>query len=458
MSLNPSQRRTVIIRGRGQSEMDTHLPIFATLVERNTPLPVADFEKAMIKNLEAIFPGQSNKTHRNYLTEIVGQLFSMFYVDAGQVEIAPLTLKLVEDGDQPAFFKVIVSRLQFPNPSAKKHKYDQEVFDGLGVKPLVLVLDLLKVAHSNRDKISFEEIAFYVLNSIDALTGKETGASLYALILRSRSKKVVIPSFQGSAARQHIKESLNLLILANLIRTDSFQYWVNQFEKDAIEAICGQPATHNLFRKRMASESHDEYQQAWKMELTDISSTPVDIFATKVAALGATVPLRLVAGKPKRRATDIGREGELLVLDLENAAIEFAFPGKGWSAQDYTAKRGIGFDIESIFHNEPALHGTPHRIEVKSTIRVTKPDLRSAKTPDSFVLTRSEKKALDVYKATLSIYRVYIYAGGYDIHILRNPAELSLKSLLNLSPDTWSADYIPSAIPAHYKIIEHSAP
>ena len=75
MSLRPSQRRTVIIRGRGQTEMDTLLPISANLVERNTPLAPADFDSAMIKSISAIFPNQTNKTYRNYLTEIIGQLF-----------------------------------------------------------------------------------------------------------------------------------------------------------------------------------------------------------------------------------------------------------------------------------------------------------------------------------------------------------------------------------------------
>ena len=230
MSLRPNQRRTVIIRGRGQTEMDTLLPIFANLVERNTPLAPIDFDSAMIKSISAIFPNQTNKTYRNYLTEIIGQLFSMFYLENNQVELAPLSLKLLEDGDQPAFFKVIVSRLQFPNPSAKKHKFDAEVSDGLGVKPLVLVLELLRVAHEHKDRVSFDELAFYVLNSFEALTGKHTGSTLYADIQRSRLSKVIIPPFVGSAARQHIKESLNLLALANLIRTDSFEYWINQFE------------------------------------------------------------------------------------------------------------------------------------------------------------------------------------------------------------------------------------
>jgi hypothetical protein len=454
MSLRPLQRRTVIIRGRGQTEMDTLLPIFANMVERNTPLAPADFENAMIRNLEAVFPEYSNKTHRNYLTEIIGQLFSMFYIDEGQVELAPLALKLVNDSDQPAFFKVLISRLQFPNPSAKKFKYDEELSDGLAVKPLVLVLDLLRVAHKHKDKISFDEIAYFVLNSREALTGMHSGATLYEDIITSRAAKVSIPTFQGSAAKQHIKESLNLLLLANLVRSNSFEYWVNQFETEAINEICKNHATEELFRARDAFESHHEYQQAWKKYLTNISTAPAAILTTNVAALGTAAPLRLVPGKPKRRATDIGREGELLVIDLENAAIDKSFPGKGWIAQDYTAKRGIGFDIESIFHDEPELNGTSHRIEVKSTLRVTKPDIRTAKAPDSFTLTRSEKRAVDEYRESFSIYRVYIYAGGYDVHILRNPFELSGKNILDLSPETWSASYVPAAIPAHYRIIE----
>jgi hypothetical protein len=378
----------------------------------------------------------------------------MFYIENSLVEIAPLTLKLIEDGDQPAFFKVLVSRLQFPNPSAKKNKYDEEVEDDLCVKPLVLVLDLLKVAHSHQDRVSFSELAFFLLNSLEALQGKFSGADIYGIILRARGRKVVIPSFQGSAAAQHIKESLNLLVLANLIRTDSSTYWVNQLETDAINEICKNSANLEIFRSRNSFESHEEYQQAWKKYLTDLSSVPISIFETQIMTLGAVSPQRLVPSKPKRRANDIGREGELLVLDLENLALESAFPSKGLVAQDYTAKRGIGFDIESIFHNEPTLNGGPHRIEVKSTVRVTRPDLRGSITPDGFTLTRSEKQAIETYQETFSIYRVYIFAGGYSIHILRNPSKLDKQKIITFLPDTWSANYLPSAIPSDYQIIE----
>jgi len=456
MKIHPPQRRTVIIRGRGQTEMDTLLPIFASMVERNTPADPDVFDSNMINSIKSIFPGQTNKTHRNYLTEIIGQLFSMFYVENGQVEMAPLALKLVEDGDQPAFFKVLVSKLQFPNPSAKKHKYDEEVTDGLGVRPLVLVLDPLRLAHLQKDRLSFQEIAYYLLNNLEALQGKVDASVIYATVIRARAAKVKLPEFVGSAERQHIKEALNLLVLANLVRTDSHEYWLNQFELAAIEEICKDPANSNLFRARGSFETHDEFQQAWKKYLTDLSAVPIDIFATQVSALGAIAPQKLIAGKPKRRTTDIGREGELLVLDLENTAIEFAFPGKGWTAQDYTAKRGIGFDIESIFHDDPKLLGTPHRIEVKSTLRVTKPDLTNKSIPDGFTLTRSEMQAVKTYKESFSIYRVYIYAGGYDIHILRNPNELYEKKFISFVPETWSAEYLPAHMPKHIKLIEET--
>lgn len=454
MSLHPEQRRTVIIRGRGQSEMDTLLPIFANLVERNTPLSPEDFDKAMIAGIKNIFPSQTNKTHRNYLTEIIGQLFSMFYIDSGLVEISPLALKLISDGDQPAFFKVLVSRLQFPNPSAKIHKYDAEIADSLAVKPLVLALELFLVAFEKKDKINFEELAYYLFNSVEALRGEHTGVSLHKDIMESRKRRIRFPSFTGSAARQHIKEALNLLVLANLIRSDGNQYWLNQFEVDSAKAITALGANNNLFRTRNVGETHDEFQQEWKKFLTSITGISSSLLETDIAALGAIAPKRLVAGKPKRRATDIGRAGELLVLDLENEAIEMNFPGKGWSAMDYTAMRGIGFDIESIFYDGSMFHGTPHRIEVKSTIRVTKPDVRGATTPDGFTLTRSEKMATESYGETFSIYRVYIYSGGYDIHILRNPAELGRKGLMNFVPDTWSIQYHPSDIPDDYELIE----
>jgi hypothetical protein len=89
-------------------------------------------------------------------------------------------------------------------------------------------------------------------------------------------------------------------------------------------------------------------------------------------------------------------------------------------------------------------------------VRVTKPDLRNALTPDGFYLTRSEKRAVETYKETFSIYRVYIYAGGYDIHILRNPAHLNKQNILNFVHENWSANYLPSHIPLHYKIIEET--
>ena len=456
MSLNPSQRRTVIIRGRSQTDMDTLLPIFANLVERNTPLPALAFDQAMIGSISKIFVGKSTKTYRNYLTETIGQLFSMYYLENNQVEISDLALKLINDGDQPAFFKVLVSRMQFPNPSSKKHKYDAEVAEGLGVKHLVLVLDVLRVAHNHGEKITIDELAYYVLNSRDALRGNYDGASLFQVISRARVSKITPPVFKGSYEKQHITESMKLLSLANLVRTDSLSYWVNQFEMNAINAICKHSPNSHLFRLRMSSESHKNFQQLWKKYLTDTSQPIVATFATQVSSLGLTAPQRLVPGKPKRTSADTGREGELLVLDLENLEIDFVFPGKGWSAQDYTAKRGIGFDIESIFHDDPKLNGRPHRIEVKSTIRSTKPDLLNSPAPDGFTLTRSEKKAVDAYGESFSIYRVYIYSGGYVIQKLRNPSQLFSKGLLDLIPDTWSANYVASQLPAHCQIIENS--
>ena len=454
MSLNPPQRRTGIIRGRGQVEMDTLLPLFANLVEKNTPLPVEKFDSVMISGLETLFPEKSEKTLRNYFTEIIGQLYAMYFVEDGIAQLSPLALKLIEDGDQPAFFKVLASRLQFPNPSSKKQTYDQEVSDGLGVRPLVLVLETLRKAHDKKDSVSLLEIAYFILNSEEALKGTHTGASIYADITKARSIKKQIPTLSGSRALQHIKEGMNLLVVANLVRESVSQYQINPWEMETITEICKDGSNGQIFRVRNASESHFDFQQLWKKHLTSLVSVPIDIFNTKVEALAGGIPPKLVSSKIPRQAHEIGRKGELLVIELENLHLSDAYPGEGLQALDYTAKRGIGFDILSIFYNDPVKNRLPHQIEVKTTARVTKPDLSKYTTPDGFTLTRSEKQALDTYGDGFSIYRVFIYVGGSIVQILRDPSKLAQRGKFTLTPETWSAQFTPSEHLGAKNIIE----
>jgi len=448
------QRRTVIIRGRGQTELDNLLPIFCSIVEKSTPQPYSLFESEIIRELTAIIPGQTAKTIRNYYTEILGQLFSTYYVEKGQAEISPLALKLNSDGDQPFFFKVLASRIQFPNPSSKKHKYEEEVNDGLGVRPLVLVLQVMREVEKTKTRTTFIEIAYHILNSLDAQRGTLSPKQICDRILRARTTKFIYPSFEGSFARQHIKESLNLLYLANLIRHDSTEYWLNPFENQAIDSICSLSASSALFRAKSSLESHQEFQNSWKKHLTRISDLEIQDLQTNVASLGSARPMRLVSGKPRRRATDIGRDGELLVIDIENHSLDKAFPGSSFEAIDLAHVRGIGYDIESLFHEGGAKHGQTHFIEVKSTLRVTKPELSKLSVKDNFTLTRSEKLAADIYKEQFSVFRVYIYTDGYSILKFNNLPNLANTSLLVLAPENWNVEYDPSKVVKHVPLME----
>jgi hypothetical protein len=454
MNLHPAQRRTVIIRGRGQNEMDSLLPIFANLVEKNTPADPENFETSIMLGLQDIFPNHTNKTHRNYLTEIIGQLFAMYFIEEGKVQLSPLALKLIQDGDQPAFFKILVSRLQFPNPSAKKNKYDDEVSDRLCSRPLVLTLEVLKFASQNETRITFQEIAYYILNNSEALKGEITAHHVYSTIIGSREAKINLPEFEGSAARQHIKEALNLLVLSNLVRSENNTYWLNSLEEEAINEICKSSSNTNLFRSRYENETHDHFQQQWKKYLTQISNISLDIFQTKIGTFVDEVESQLEQNLTRLTANEVGREGELLVLNFENGELRKHFPEEKWQALDLTSRRGIGFDIQSVFYDEPVLIGSNHYIEVKSTLRVTKPNLREVFVPDSFNLTRSEKLAIDSYGELFSVYRVYIHRSGYDIHVLRNPSQLYVENKMKLTPNNWIAEYVPSDIPTCCRVIE----
>jgi hypothetical protein len=448
------QRRTVIIRGRGQRELDTLLPIFCSLVERTTPRKYEAFETIMIDELRKVVPGQTEKTIRNYFTEILGQLFANFYVESGEAQASPLSLKLNQDGDQPFFFKVLILRLQFPNPSSKRHKYDEEVHDNLGVRPLVLVLQVMRELEAHGIRVSFYELAYHILNSLEALRGLIAPQVIARRIIEYRHVKFPYPDFSGSFDRQHIKESLNLLYLANLIRSDSDSYWLNSHEKKSIDFICATPANQGLFRRRGEDESHFEFQNSWKRSWTSLASLNLGDLQTSSSSFRSDRPQILVHGRPRRRATDIGREGELTVIDLENSRLREEFPDSNYEAKDLAHIRGIGYDIESVFHDHSEMHAKKHYIEVKSTLRVTKPDLAARSIVESFVLTRSEKVAADTYGRSFSVYRLYIYVGGFSLIRINNLPGLQQKGLIKLQPDNWSAEYDPSQLLEHIELLE----
>ena len=115
-----NQFRCIIIRGKSKRELDNLLPAYALVVDDICPCPKDEFEakfnaafaRIMGKDEASI----TKKTLDNHRTEIAGKLFGMYYLsDDGFYYAAERTNKYISDNDQPAFFKDICYKMQFPN-------------------------------------------------------------------------------------------------------------------------------------------------------------------------------------------------------------------------------------------------------------------------------------------------------------------------------------------------------
>lgn len=116
------QYRCTIIRGKSQKEMDDLLPAYAKVIDEICPCSADEFETKFNNAFQLYLPESDRikKTLDNHRTEISGKLFGMYYFSKdGRVYESERTQKFLEDNDQPAFFKDICYKMQFPNGTQK---------------------------------------------------------------------------------------------------------------------------------------------------------------------------------------------------------------------------------------------------------------------------------------------------------------------------------------------------
>ena len=146
------QYRCTIIRGKSQKEMDDLLPAYAKVIDEICPCSHQDFETLFNEAFKRYLPESERikKTLDNHRTEISGKLFGMYYfAEDGMVYESERTQKYLEDNDQPAFFKDICFKMQFPNGMQKvSTTVAKRVEDEISVRPNAFVLKLLQIAQT----------------------------------------------------------------------------------------------------------------------------------------------------------------------------------------------------------------------------------------------------------------------------------------------------------------------
>ena len=473
---NPDEQyRCTIIRGKTQTEMDNLLSVYASIIAEICPCSKSDFDnlfneklsqalhKKSFENLE----DKNKKTIRNHITETAGALFGLYYYDIeGNYYESPSNAKLLEDNDQPAFFKNLCLNFQFPNGSQTVSTILERINDGIRLKPFHFVLTLLAMARKSNLFLTKEEVSYYVLNAKQVLQGKISVSQVFEEIVQDRKNHIVKNVETGSRHRQHINEQINLLVLANLVIEKNKVLFLNEREMDVITYFiqeCDKPLSFNVFAYDLSDKQGKAQIRAdWSLYYGQIAVTDDTILTTSLEALTQQTSLEDqtddVAKKPfptkftnRVDKNALGEEGESYVFDFEKQRVGNTHPRLVNQVRLLASQRGIGYDISSVEANEDLENPEFLRmIEVKATKRVTAPNIGDDSWIDTINLTRREWMTAKQHRTAYNIYRIYFTPSATVIRKINNPYEKYEQGIIDVVATTYRADFKSVAIDREY--------
>lgn len=457
---NPDiQYRCTIIRGKAQKELDNLLPAYANIISEICPCNKNLFDQMFNDRLSEFFYNQCfseiseshQKTIRNHVTEIAGKLFGLFFEKDNLVYESPSVTKLLNDNDQPAFFKNLCLNFQFPNGTQKIETILDRINNNICFKPFHFIISLLDLAKRDSIILTKQEIGYYILNAKEVLQGRiSVNEVLNTIILDRKIGKVKkLPS--GSKYNQHIKEQLNLLELANIIKVNNEQIYLNEAERGTINIFINE--SFNILKFPIYSYDLSDNKQKKKMFL-DWAEYFGRIAVKNISDLDTN--LYLCEGENekfegKNNKNILGERGEAFVFNLEKERVQKTYPRLANKIQLVGKIRGLGYDILSVEADEdPDNPEFARFIEVKSTIRVTEPDLTDKNWVDTISLTRKEWISAQQYQAAYNIYRVYFTQSKIVVRKINNPFYKKEKCIIQVIPTMYRMDFNYQCIDQEY--------
>lgn len=451
------QYRCTIIRGKSQKEMDDLLPAYAKVINEICPCKDCEFENLFNEGFINFLPesDRTKKTLDNHRTEISGKLFGMYYLAAdGNIYESERTQKFLEDNDQPAFFKDVCYKMQFPNGTQKlATTVKQRIEDKISVNANAFLLKFLQIAADAKVEITKNDIGYYILNSLDVLQGNASPYEVLEAVVSDKKsgieRKVKTLGKARSYDNQHINEQLNYLELANLIRIiDGKRVILNPKEDKTINLFAekwnSKPA-FNLYDYDIdTAKGRKKLQQEWDLYFAKISPESHK-FETSADALVFDESTFKADGnkkdKPKVNLTEFGDEGENIVYEYEKKRVAEYSQRLANKVLSLGKTKGLGYDIQSVIAEPGDKDEFVKFIEVKSTKRYTSPDINDTLWVDTLNITRNEWVAANQYGEFYSIYRVYFTQNGIIMFILTNIAEKFKDGRMQAIPMTYRVDF-----------------
>lgn len=448
--IHTEQIRCAIIRGKAQAEIDNLLPYYASIIAEICPTSKENFDHFFNKSLQSLLGSNTTKkTLDNHRTEIAGKLFGMFYCNSQKtVYASERTLKLLADNDQPAFFKDLCLKMQFPSGMNANYNVLDQISNKINIRQLCFLIAVLKLCNTNKIFLNKKQIGYYILNSKSVLTKQATPEEVFKQIqvdLDSNIYREIPNPYQKAPSflYQHIKEQLTLLQLANLITLSGNLYQINCSEIKFInfmsELALEDPEFNFYINSDLKNpEEYKNLQLDWDMFISKISNVSLDILDSNVAdiltsGLSKLFKTKNINTKAFNNTKDLGDAGEAFVFEYEKSLLRpHALEHK---VQNKAHLRGIGFDIESYTHEE----NSEKYIEVKATRRTTPiPKLFSE---DIINVTKNEWVAAQEHQDKFFLYRVIFHNTGVQLFCIQNPFKLYENGKISAVPLTYRLSF-----------------
>lgn len=460
MTYNPNnQIRATIIRGKAKTDLDNLLPTYAKIIGDICPSAKEDFAKQFNIRLAQLLPENSEKTIDNHRTEIAGKLFGMYYIDNNElVHASERTLTFLENNDQPFFFKDICFKFQFPNGMDSEQTLFDKVSHKLALRQFPYILKLMQVAKEENLVLAKDEIAYYILNSLDVLQGKVSPSEVLKIIINDRSnknfKKVEHREKATSYSMQHISEQLNILELANLIRRDGDSFLLNPGENTTIEYFAefwNKAPAFDIYSYDLENpQERAKMYAAWDEYYAALSPDATSHFLTSVSAL-EYVPDTTEMPMQRRPSTaigtvELGDEGEFYVFGYEKNRVSIYDQRLVNKIKLVSKTKGLGYDIQSVVAEPGDSAEFAKYLEVKATKRVTAPNESDDTWLDTVNVTRNEYIAAQQHGKSYFIYRVYFTSEGVAMFIIGDVYRKIQENIIKSAPLTYRFDFRSNAI------------
>ena len=447
-TFNPEMHyRCTIIRGKSQSAMEDLLPGYAKIITDICPCQKKIFEEKFDIEISKYLYSPSKKTIANHRTEITGKLFGMWREDEnGNIHASKRTEKILENRDHPEFFKDVISKFQFPNGMDKIHTTIERKQNNIKIRPVAFVLKVLLIAEEKGYFLTKDEVAYYILNSRQVLQSEVTPELVFDKISENRQqnivKKVEYPGKANSYGMQHITELLNLVALANLIHqkmegSDTI-IKINPKELSLIKYLAESATKEpgfNVYSYELEDQNRNEIGKKFTYDWDKYISSSDENAPSFTTHPENIVEEEIVSDTVSSNV--IGERGENLVFEKEKQRVREFNERLVNKVKNLSNQRGFGYDIQSIIAEGPSAEHAIF-IEVKTTVRVTKPGRDST---DSFDLTRNEWIAAEQYRDNFFIYRVYFTNEGIFVLIMKNPVSLKERELIYAQPVKFRVEF-----------------